>query len=415
MEGIDMKRIVSIGIVVLLCLLVLMLGDNARGDNLAGDLDQLPKNEEMLNLSGVELPFAGGHTCYKNGTWIRGIIVDPGNPDYRPPDNLFNREHSSVCTVQSWVQFYFAFPLKITRIRLYPKGNDIGEMATDVYIDVMDFDLHVLLNRSDTESIVNVNNYLEFQYNNLISSFIQVRWEGTFFFNEIEIYYDYFFSPYYMTGGFFNNSNITRIVNEYHRFTNETHNHYQNDTYINYTYLNATYENITCQNDTYLNQTNQTGITYMNTTVLNNTYLNDTVIQDNQLLEDKLNNVWEQLNESKKGEEGGESKSLADKTYTDPILIILLLAILIFQIILFIQRKKGQGELSGGNNTIEPEVEHTPSPGFSKETEIDLITRKVHQERSTDINPPPTQYAQYQHRPPQPQQPSTPIPPEQSQ
>ena len=332
-----------------------------------------------------------------------GLITDPTHPNYLPPENLFNGEHSSAYTVGRYLYFHFSQQIKITRIRLYPMDDEGNKApAVRVYNSIFQSGEIFLLNATLTTSITDKTHYLEHEYNNFITSHMNIMWDSVAQFNEIEIYYDRYYNPYHYTSEI--NYNYTNITNEYN---NDTYLSYQNDTYINNTYLNSTY-----QNDTYINQTNATTrVIHENITNLNNTYLNETTLSDNQRLETKLNEVWEQLNDTKEGEEVKESKSLADSTYSDPILIILLLAIIVLQIIMFLKKKKGQGETTEGSNTIEPEVEHTPRPGFSRETEVDIISRKVQQEKLTEHQPPPAQPTQYQHRQPQS---SAPIPPGQS-
>ncbi len=402
-----MKKIVSIGIVVLLCLVILNTMGNARGDNLAGDLDQLLENEKMLNMKDGDFN-ESTYTYGMNNTYVWGIWHD-GN-------NLFDGTHQSAeMTSLNYLPFFFPHSLKITRIRVYPMDEngvkEIENIYIHQYLEMMISGSYIFwdfpISESNTIGVVYKTDYVEFTFPNFISSSLAIKCSGVMYshINEIEIYYDKYYNPYHYTSEI--NNNYTNITNEYN---NDTYLSYQNDTYINNTYLNSTY-----QNDTYINQTNATTrVIHENNTNLNNTYLNETILSDNQRLEQKLNEVWEQLNDTKGGGEAvKESKSLADSTYSDPILIILLLVIIVLQIIIFLRRKKGQGEMMTGNNAIEPEVEHTPKPGFSRETEVDIISRKVQQEKLTEHQPPPTQQTQYQHRQPKPQS-SAPIPPGQS-
>ena len=382
--------------------------EQARADNLAGDLDQFPENEEMLDLSDGEYDYETQGGIYrKNNTYMSGIEFSQAAVIYRPPENLFDGTHASVGVPGSaviWIRF--SQYMRITRIRMYPMDND-GFKCDSVRVGTIAW----VLNNSDTDEINDKTDFLEFAYNNLIIEQLSFRTFyslGDGYLNEIEIYYDKFFNPYHYTSEV--NYNYTNITNE---FNNDT---YINDTYVNDTYLNVTYDNTTYQNDTYtgityqnvtyLNVTNQTGgEVFYNTTneFVNYTYLNETLVQDNKVLEDKLNEVWKELNESKGGEATKDSKSLADKTYSDPILIILLLAILVFQFILFLQRKRNRerDQSIEKEAAIEPEIEHTPGRGLTKETDIDIISRNVQQGQAPQDQY-STPYHQYQHKPAEP-------------
>jgi len=359
---------------------------NVKAENLAGDLNQLPENEKLLDLSNGNYDVSSyGDFYFKNNTFVNGLIVDPNHPNYLPPENLFNHQHSSAYTSSGHVYFHFSTLLKISRIRLYPMDEE-GNIATGVNIFryLFEFGLVFRINSSSFSSITDESDYLEFKYNNLVTSCLSINWQGDNRFNEIEIYYDPLFNPYYYTSQV-NNTNIT---NEYY---NETNVLYQNDTYVNNTYLNNTYENSTTQNVTYLNVTNQTmEKEFFNTTneYSNYTYFNESILADNQRLEDKINDLWKQLNETE-DVEIRKSNSLADDTYTDPILLILLLIVVVFQIIIFLRgRRKEEPPIE--NDNIEAEIEHTPSRGFTKEGEVDIIARKVQEERSYQEEPTPS-------------------------
>lgn len=292
--------------------------------------------------------------------------------------------------------------MKITRIRVYPMDEDSNK-CNEIHVSLFGlgynsatpFHLSIL----DASGITDKSEYFEMPFDNLISSNIAFSTNGPYL-NEIEIYYDKYFNPYHYTSEAY--YNYTNITNEY---TNETYVTHRNDTYVNNTYLNTTYENITYQNETYVNNTNETGnIIHENVTHVhyNNTYFNETNLLDKRELEKKIDWLVEEYNRTE-GSDLKESKSLADKTYTDPILIILLLAILVFQVFLFLQRKRMKEQsLTNEEKAIEPEVEHTPTRGFTKEGEVDIISRKVQQERiaqqQQQQQPPPAQYSQYQHK-----------------
>ena len=375
--------------------------EEARADNLAGDLDQLPENEEMLDLSDGEYDYEEqGKVYLKNNIMVLGMEFDSNALIYRPPENLFDGTHASAgIPGSSPVIIFFPKYEKVTRIRIYPMDDNSFKCDS--------LSIHRLswkLNETDTSSIIDKTDYIEFTFKNLIVERFDVKTyysQGDGYLNEIEIYYDKYFNPYHYTSEV--NYNYTNITNEYN---NDSYFTYQNDTYVNNTYLNNTYENTTYQNDTHINQTNQTGgEVFYNITneFVNYTYLNETLVQDNKILEDKLNNLWKELNESKSGDTTKESKSLADKTYSDPILIILLLAILVFQFILFLQRKRNRerDQSIEKEAAIEPEIEHTPTRGITKETDIDIVSRNV-QQTQTPQDLYSTQYHQYQHKPAEP-------------
>jgi len=423
-------RPIALGIVLLMICMALPnispIVDPAKADNLAGDLDQLPENETMFDLKGGIIRFGPGTYSYnKNNTIVCGFN------NYA--DKLFDGTHQSCeVSIHLKIIFYFPFSLKITKVRVYPMDENGTMDVSNViigshYYSVPGLGAHYIENSElSTAGINSKTDYLEFVFPDLVipDLFVQFVFSGGIRrINEVEIYYDKTFNPYPAVGqAYYNTTNIT----------NEYNNEYNNDTYINDTYINETYINNTYTNDTYVNETrpnakeyqiegDYTPINYQNFTNVNNqtdqtigemfynttneyvnyTYLNETIIQDNKILENKLNDVWKQLNETKGGgEEIKESKSLADKTYSDPILIILLLAILVIQIFLFLQRKRGkEQEQSTRETTIEPEIKYAPSPDFTREGEVDIISRNFQQEQA----PPEqfqTQYFQYGHRPP---------------
>ena len=386
-----------IAILIVLAFICIALPNNnpfveqARADNLAGDLDQLPENEELLNLSG-----GFGRPMYeKNNTLV--YAVTDGNQNAA---DFFNGEHTGARIASGWITVDFPYSMRITRIRLYPKGSDQGGMSDTLMLKKRDNGGKELsLWSSSTSTIMNNDDYLEKIFPNLITNNLWIMSDTTpSYLNEVEIYYDKYFNPYHYTSEI--NYNYTNITNEYNNDT------YIDNTYVNDTYLNVTYDNTTYQNVTYLNLTNQTGgEVFYNTTneFVNYTYLNETLVQDNKILEDKLNDLWNELNESKGGEATKDSKSLADKTYSDPILIILLLAILVFQFILFLQRKRNRerDQSIEKEAAIEPEIEHTPGRGLTKETDIDIISRNVQQAQAPQDQY-SAQYHQYQHKPTEP-------------
>ena len=96
--------------------------EQARGDNLAGDLDQLPENEEMLDLRDGEYDYETYGAIYrKNNTFVQGMEFRSAENIYRPPEQLFDGTHAPAgISSGSTVNFRFAFPLIITRIRVYP-------------------------------------------------------------------------------------------------------------------------------------------------------------------------------------------------------------------------------------------------------------------------------------------------------
>ena len=150
------------------------------------------------------------------------------------------------------------------------------------------------------------------------------------------------------------------INNSYYNYTyvyqNKT---YQNDTYLEETYTGTTHHHY---NTTYVNYTNQSGgALYHNTTneFINYTSLNETFLQENQRLEDKINRLIEQLNDTNELSEK-ETKSTIDRTYTDPILILLLIVIIVFQVVLFIQRRKRKKKAMVKEEPIEEQITYIP-------------------------------------------------------
>ena len=111
-RGVNMKTRI-IAILIVLAFMCIVLPNNnpfveqARGDNLAGDLDQLPENEELLNLSG-----GFGRPMYeKNNTLV--YAVTDGNQNAA---DFFNGEHTGARIASGWITVDFPYSMRITRI-----------------------------------------------------------------------------------------------------------------------------------------------------------------------------------------------------------------------------------------------------------------------------------------------------------
>jgi len=399
-----MKTYVSMAVIAMLFFqLVLMVSDNAIA-NLAGDENQLPQNEELIDLKNG----ASNNLCYYKGNYlVWGTTSGQSQGFFDGTHNMgrINEDQSP----NKFISVRFPYPLKISRIRIYPMGNSpqgVGDLLGCDSVTISNI-AHFWLGptgqagyygadifTSNTNGINQKTDFIQVLLTNFITMELVIKCESNspVYLNEIEIYYDNTYNPYPSSSEIKNFHNYTNITNEYF---NETYNIYENktyqndtyynETYVDNTYLEVTYLNKTYQNDTYtgnytdytysnttyLNQTNQTGGTsHQNTTneFVNNTYLNETALQDNERLEDKINRIMDQLNNSK--EPGTkETKSVVDESYFSPLLIILLIAIIIFQFILLLQGRKKKEQQHKKEPVIKGEVEYTPEMGFIREEE----------------------------------------------
>ena len=404
-------------IVMLFFQLVVMVSYNATA-NLAGDENQLPQNEKMIDLkNGV----SNNNLCYYKGNYlVWGVTQGQGGQSFFDGTHLM-APIGGGNGAYSFLTLQFPYPLKITRIRIYPMGNNPsgqGDLLGCNSVTISNLVHFHMTNAqgyyyggmyygpdlftSNTNAINQKTDYIQALFPNLITMEIAIKFESTSvaYINEIEIYYDNTFNPYPHTSEISNFYNYTNITNEYYNETNNIYENktYQNDTYYNETYVDNTYLDETYLNETYLtetytgnytdilhrnityaNYTNQTGGTSnQNTTneFFNYTYLNETVLQD-QRLEVKLNMLMDRLNNSKETDVK-ETKSVVDETYVSPLLIILLIAILVFQLVLFLQRRKKKEKPPEKEPMIEGEIEYTPDSGFISGEE-QAISRVVQQ------------------------------------
>ena len=403
----DVRMPVSMIFIVMLFIFPL-ISENATA-NLAGDENQLPNNETMLDLNGgttqSTLPGASSDYCYhKNNTFVWGIYGGIYN------GKMFDGTHQMglVGGTSNFAVLLFPNPLKITRIRVYPMGDNNEMNANKIDIckplstwktnNIREFEKYTL-SSSNTNNIQQKTDYVEVLFNHLITDCIAIgnSDQPNLKLNEIEIYYDKTFNPYPSPSDMRNYYNSTNITNEYYNesyvtynnetflnetYLNEIYNTYENETYLTKTYQNdtytGTYTDITYRNSTYQNITNQTGgalFQNISKEFINYTYLNETDIQNNKQLEEKLNWVMNRLNETEKSTVT-ESKSIVDSPYTNPFLIILLLLIIVLQLIIVFRRKKEKvvrGTEADTTTTLQPEIEHTPKRGFTKEEESPIL------------------------------------------
>ena len=415
----DVRIAVSMAVIVMLFFVSLLINDNVSA-NLAGDENQLPSNETLLDLSGGST-YGGdgiGYEVYRKGDYF---VWGADGGGYN--GKMFDGTHAmgyvnGYGTYQKFLTIHFPQPLKIKRIRVYPMGtgNEMDctnnlEICKPIhfwkYYNTLSRNWysgceHYRLSRPSVANIQQATDYVQVRWNNgLITDSIMFNFpnnvQSQLRLNEIEIYYDNTFNPYPYESELRNYYNSTNITNEYYNetnFYNETYVTYKNETYLNETYLdydiykNETYSNKTYQNDTYTGEytdityendthqyyMNQTGgALYQNTTeFINYTYLNETLKQDSQRLEDKLNDVLNRLNNTQST--STKESTSTESVFTDPFLIVMLVLIVLLQlIIIFRKRKKGEIIETRTGDSIEPEIEHPPQRGFTREEEKQII------------------------------------------
>lgn len=269
---------------------------------------------------GVELSGGGG-----DGSILKGNLSDLFSGDHRSFE--WNLSHNYVSTD---ILFYFESVQKITRLRIYPLG-DISDRSKLCNFSISmssvigtKYTCGTWNSPISTSSIQTPDQYFEFNLSDVTSDYIRVSifpyYKSqpccTYYWNEIEIYYDPSYSPYPNNITVQNTTiqeitqNITNVTVQ--NITQE----FQNNTYNNLSYNDsALWANLSLLFRNYsellssLNELNETILSNNNTNTL---YLDGKLIRLMEELNDTLENIT-----ALKGRVANEENSTILAAYND--------------------------------------------------------------------------------------------------
>jgi len=344
----------------------------SSGRNMKGDEDSLPMNQTFLDLNnGVIRYYEGGaqpkQVLYKDFNKVMTMCDPPDTIDY-----LFDGTNQD-CNLYSTsgIIFSFDFPINITMFRIYPLGNSGLKPNYINLFESMDDDVYKI-GRKYTTSITQSSDYIEWNFDYFITSDFSLYINGESYINEIEIYYNPDLHPYWSnpSGNTTNYNNITyENTTNSNDFYNITYDNttYENQTHINTTEQFVTYENnteqsITYQNSTYVNLTNETTVTYENTSSLVYPIEYNNSTADLSELEKRLENLSNELDETKDAAENAEKNAKEKSTgLLNYINFVLLIILIIISLVLLM--KKPPPAVPSESSSSKPEIEHVPTYG----------------------------------------------------